>query len=176
MRGSRLVWLAPLLLFAGVIILMAKNIGNSPEAIVRSHMVGKPVPEFAFAGSAGLPGLQTADLRSGQPVLVNLFASWCVPCAIEAPQLEELRRKGAPLVGLAIRDSNENITAFVGKHGNPFSRIGLDTNGVSMLALGASGVPETYVVDGRGVIRFQHIGEIRPEHVPVLLRELEKAR
>ena len=176
MRAAKLIWLLPLLLFAGVIVLMAGNIGNSPEAVVRSHMVGKPVPEFSFAGSAGKPGLASADLRQGQPVLVNLFASWCVPCAIEAPQLEALRQKGAPLVGIAIRDTDENITAFTGKHGNPFSHIGLDSNGVSMLALGASGVPETYVVDGRGVIRYQHIGEIRAEHVPMLLRELEKAR
>lgn len=176
MRARQLVWLLPLLLFAGLIALMAGHIGSSPEAVIVSRMIGKPAPDFAFEGGAGRPGLALSDLKTGQPALVNLFASWCLPCAVEAPQLEALRQKGAPLFGIAIRDTPENIAAFTAKHGNPFARIGFDPGGSAMLALGASGVPETYVIDGRGIIRYQHIGEIRAEHVPVLLRELEKAR
>ncbi len=176
MRANRLVWLLPLALFAGLIALMAGNLGRPQQAIVKSHMIGKPVPAFELAGHGGGPGLSAADLAGGGPVLVNLFASWCLPCAVEAPQLEALRERGATLHGIAVRDTPEKTAAFLARHGNPFTRIGEDPGGRLMLAFGASGVPETYVIDGRGIIRHQHLGEIRPEHVPELLAELEKAR
>ena len=109
-------------------------------------------------------------------MLLNLFASWCLPCAVEAPHLEALSAKGATIHAIAVRDQPADVGGFLDKHGNPFGRIGLDQGGRMMIALGASGVPETFVVDGRGIIRFQHLGEIRAEHVPMLLAELEKAR
>jgi len=174
---TKLFWLLPLLLFAALLALMGGNIGRSPEAVILSHMIGKPVPEFAFGGTAGAEGLSRADLAAGgAPVLVNLFASWCLPCAVEAPQLKALVDRGAIIHGIAVRDTPDDIAAFLDRHGNPFTRIALDEQGRMMLALGASGVPETYVIDGRGIIRFQHLGEIRAEHVPVLLAQLEKAR
>lgn len=176
MTARRLLWLLPLALFAGLIALMAGNLGRPQQAIVKSHMIGKPVPDFALAGPGGGPGLSAADLKGEGPVLVNLFASWCLPCAVEAPQLEALRAGGATIHGIAIRDTPEKTAAFLARHGNPFTRIGDDPGGRLMLAFGASGVPETYVIDGRGIIRHQHLGEIRPEHVPELLAELRKAR
>lgn len=172
----RLVWLLPLALFLAVLALMFGGLGKPQQAVIRSHMVGKPAPEFMLEGAAGRPGLATVDLARGKPILLNIFASWCLPCAVEAPQLQALRDKGAPLVGVAVRDEPADVEAFLGKHGNPFDRVGLDTNGRLLLGFGASGVPETYVIDGRGIIRYQHIGEVRPEHVPELLAELEKAR
>ena len=174
--SGRLLWLVPLAVFVGLMVLMAGNLGKSNEAVIRSHMVGKPVPAFALGGAAGAPGLALADLQTGQPVLVNLFASWCLPCAVEAPQLQALRAKGAMIHGIAVRDTSEDLAGFLQKHGNPFTRIGNDEGGRMLLAFGASGVPETYVIDGKGVIRYQHLGEIRAEHVPLLLAELEKAR
>jgi cytochrome c biogenesis protein CcmG/thiol:disulfide interchange protein DsbE len=170
------MWLLPLLLFAALLALMAGNLGKPTQAVVTSKMIGKPVPAFAFEGLDGAPGLASGDLAGGGPVLVNIFASWCLPCAVEAPQLQALASKGAIVHGIAIRDTAENVRGFLAKHGNPFARIGMDTAGRVMLDLGASGVPETYVIDGRGIIRFQHVGEIRAEHVPMLLAELEKAR
>ncbi len=174
--GPRLLWALPLLLFALLFALMASHLGQPTQAVVTSHMIGKPVPEFAFPGLDGGPGLSSADLAAGRPVLVNIFASWCLPCAVEAPQLKALQAKGATIHAIAIRDTPENVGGFLGKHGNPFTRIAMDSEGRILLAVGASGVPETYVVDGRGIIRHQHLGEIRPEHVPQLLAELEKAR
>jgi cytochrome c biogenesis protein CcmG/thiol:disulfide interchange protein DsbE len=109
-------------------------------------------------------------------VLVNIFASWCLPCAVEAPQLKALQAQGATIHGIATRDQPADVARFLERHGNPFTRIGLDPAGRMLIAFGASGVPETYVVDGRGIIRHQHLGEIRPEHVEGLLAELEKAR
>jgi cytochrome c biogenesis protein CcmG/thiol:disulfide interchange protein DsbE len=172
----RLLLLLPLVLFAGLVILMAGNLGKPQEAVIRSHMVGKPVPDFALEAVGGARGLANSDLATGKPVLVNVFASWCLPCAVEAPQLQALKDKGAVIHGIAIRDTPEKVEAFLGRHGNPFDRIGNDPSGRMLIAFGASGVPETYVIDGQGVIRHQHLGEIRPEHVPGLLAELEKAK
>lgn len=173
---SRALVLLPLLLFAGLVALMAGNLGKPQQAVIKSRMVGKPVVAFDLPGVAGAQGLSGADLASGKPVLVNLFASWCLPCAVEAPQLKQLAESGVVIHAIAIRDTPANVEGFLAKYGNPFQRIGLDQGGRMMLAFGASGVPETYVVDGKGVIRFQHLGEVRPEHVPLLLAELEKAR
>lgn len=173
---TRLMLLLPLLLFGGLVFLMAGNLGKPTDAVIRSHMIGKPVPAFALEGTGGADGLASADLANGGPVLVNLFASWCLPCAVEAPQLQALADKGATIHGIAIRDTPEKVQAFLARHGNPFTHIGDDRAGRMMLAFGASGVPETYVVDGKGIVRHQHLGEIRPEHVPQILAELEKAR
>ncbi|WP_199553887.1 DsbE family thiol:disulfide interchange protein [Sandaracinobacteroides hominis] len=173
---ARFLWLIPLALFAGLFVLMFGGLGKPQQAVIRSHMIGKPAPEFALEGAGGRPGLATADLVTGKPVLVNVFASWCLPCAVEAPQLQALKDGGATLLGIAVRDTPQNVAGFLAKHGNPFDRIGLDTNGRLLLGFGASGVPETYVIDGRGIIRYQHIGEVRPEHVQMLLAELEKAK
>lgn len=173
---TRALWLLPLFLFAGLVVLMAQNLGKPQQAVIRSHLIGKPAPEMALEGVAGAAGLSSADLRTGRPVLVNLFASWCLPCAVEAPQLEALRAQGVVLHGIAIRDQPADVDGFLAKHGNPFTRIGQDPGGRMMIAFGASGVPETYVIDGRGIIRHQHLGEIRAEHVPVLIAELEKAK
>lgn len=176
MEGRKLIWLLPLLLFAALLLLFATNLDRRPEAVITSKLIGKPAPEFVLEGLAGRPGLETTDLRQGEPVLVNLFASWCLPCAVEAPQMEALRRQGATIHGIAVRDTDEAATAFLQRHGNPFTRIGADRGGLAMLGFGASGVPETYVVDGQGIIRHQHLGEIRAEHVPDLLHRLEQAR
>lgn len=177
MSGSKtkLIWLLPLLLFVGLLVLMASNLGDSPTAVIRSQMIDKQVDAFDLAGMDGEKGLSSADLATGKPLLVNLFASWCLPCAVEAPQLEQLKEAGVVLHGIAVRDTAKDMRAFLNRHGNPFDRIGDDSGGRMMLNFGASGVPETYVIDGKGIIRYQHLGEIRPEHVPVILRELEKA-
>lgn len=175
MTLRRLVWLLPLALFAGLLVVMAGNLGKSPEVTVRSHLVGKEVPHFDLPGYGTRAGLASAGLASGRPVLVNLFASWCLPCAAEAPQLAELKARGATIQGIAVRDDAADMQQFLARHGDPYAGIGDDAAGQMLVAFGASGVPETYVIDGRGVIRYQHLGEIRPENVRQLLAELQKA-
>jgi cytochrome c biogenesis protein CcmG/thiol:disulfide interchange protein DsbE len=135
------------------------------------------VPQFALpAAVPERPGLANTDLADGKPHLLNVFASWCVPCAAEAPQLAELERQGAPIVAVAVRDRSEDLEAFFQRYGNPFSRIGKDDRSQVQFLIGSSGVPETFVVDGKGVIRHQHIGEIRAEDVPDLMKRLREAR
>lgn len=140
-------------------------------------MVGKPAPDLALPGldPAG-PGLSSADLSAGQPVLVNFFASWCLPCRVEAPHLKALKDRGVIIHGIALRDQPADIRGFLSRHGNPFARIGLDTQGQAAIAFGSSGVPETFLIDGKGIIRKQHLGEIRAEHVPELLQEMDRWR
>lgn len=170
-----LLWL-PVIVFAGFIAVVAYNLRNPAEREVRSALIGKPLPEFALpAALPGQPGLARKDMADGKVRVLNIFASWCVPCAVEAPQLAELRAKGVDVVGVAIRDRPEDLAAFLARHGNPFSRIGADNLSSIQFALGSSGVPESFVIDGKGVIRYQHIGEIRPEHVPMLLARLREA-
>ena len=170
-----LMWL-PLLAFAAFVALVAYGLRHPTPREVRSALIGKPVPEFNLPpATANLPGLARADLADGNVRLVNIFASWCVPCAVEAPQLAALKAAGVNLVGVAIRDQPAELKAFLARNGNPFSRIGADNVSAIQFQLGSSGVPESFVVDGKGVIRYQHIGEIRAEHVPLILAEIEQA-
>jgi cytochrome c biogenesis protein CcmG/thiol:disulfide interchange protein DsbE len=176
MKGAR--WsLLILAAFFALVGLFALQLSRPKDDTVASTMVGKAIPAFDLpAATARNPGLSNADLANGQPHLVNVFASWCVPCAAEAPQLAQLQREGVPLVGVAVRDQPEDLEAFFQQYGNPFSRVGADKVSQLQFLIGSSGVPETYVVDGRGVIRHQHIGMIRPEDVPDLLAQLREAQ
>ena len=163
-------------LAAALFALFAVQLQRPKDDFVRSAMIGKPMPEFALeAAVESRPGLASTDFADGQPRLLNVFASWCIPCRAEAPQLDALERAGANIVAVAIRDRPEDIDQFLDTYGNPFSRIGADEMSEVQFLLGSSGVPETFVVDGNGVITYQHIGDIRESDVPVLLDELRRA-
>jgi cytochrome c biogenesis protein CcmG/thiol:disulfide interchange protein DsbE len=171
-----LLWV-PLLVFLAFLWIFAFGLKREPQTAIRSHMIGKPMPDFALQPSVpGHAGLAIADLRSGKPRLVNVFASWCVPCRAEAPQLTALKQSGIPIDGVAIRDRSEDVAAFLTQWGDPFDRIGADPESRVQFALGSSGVPETFVVDGRGIIRHQHIGDIRPEDMAAIVAAYEAAR
>lgn len=166
----------PLALFAFFAGLAAYMLTQEKDQFVESTMIGQPLPEFALDPAyAGLPGAAKEDF-AGTPRLLNIWASWCLPCIAEAPQLEALQKQGVEIVGIAIRDRPEDVANFLAKYGNPYSRIGSDAISEVQLAIGSSGVPETFVIDAKGVIRYQHIGDIRESDVPKLLEELEKAR
>jgi cytochrome c biogenesis protein CcmG/thiol:disulfide interchange protein DsbE len=171
-----ILWL-PLVIVAIVLaILMRPLFTSSSEHVVPSAMVGQPVPEFALApGLPGRPGLASASLRQGQPHLVNIFASWCIPCRAEAPQLAELARRGVPIDGIAVRDRPEDLAAFLATYGDPFRAIGADVDRRVQLDLGSAGVPETFVIDGRGIIRHQHIGAITDADLPEIMAAYQEA-
>jgi cytochrome c biogenesis protein CcmG/thiol:disulfide interchange protein DsbE len=174
---SRTLRLLPVVVVVLLIGAFVWRLSNPPDSTIQSRMVGKPVPSFELpAALPGVPGLSSTELATGKPRLVNFFASWCVPCIAEAPVLDELKQRGVKIDGIAVRDRPEDLAAFLQQHGNPFERIGSDRTSRVQLALGAAGVPESFVVDGRGVIRYQHVGPIEPEDVSALLSELEKAR
>lgn len=169
------LWL-PLALFLGLGGLLALGLIVPKDSSIPSRLVGKPLPAFNLpAGAEGKPGVARADFTQGKPKLLNIFASWCIPCAAEAPVLAELAAAGVEIDGVAVRDRKDDLAAFLARNGNPFTRIGADDLSTLQLAIGSSGVPETYVIDGRGIIRYQHIGDIRPEQVPMILEKLKEA-
>jgi cytochrome c biogenesis protein CcmG/thiol:disulfide interchange protein DsbE len=171
-----ILW-APLALFLLLVGLVVWGLRRPDDTTIPSQMIGKPMPDFVLQPAvASHPGLSLADLRSGKPHLVNVFASWCIPCRTEAAQLAELKGRGVPIVGIAVRDKSEDVAQFLRENGDPFERIGSDPRSQVQFDLGSSGVPETFVVDGRGVIRLQHIGEIRPEEVGSVYAGWEQAK
>nr|WP_047166548.1 DsbE family thiol:disulfide interchange protein [Sphingomonas sp. Y57] len=171
-----LIWL-PLAMFLVFLAVFASGLISPESKTIPSKLVGKPMPVFALAPALpGKPGLSSAELANGQPHLVNVFASWCIPCITEAPQLRQLAEAGVPVYGIAIRDRPEDLARFLARNGDPFRAIGGDPNSSVQIALGSSGVPETFIVDGKGIIRRQHIGAINPEDVPGIMSAVGEAR
>ena len=140
---------------------------------VPSALIGRPPPDFALppVEETGLPPVTSADLRSlPRPVLVNFWASWCMPCIIEHPQLVKLHRAGVPVHGIAYKDKPEDSLRFLRQHGNPFQRLSRDEPGRVAIDWGVYGVPETYLVDRGGIIRWRWAGPITDD---VLSQDLQ---
>lgn len=174
---SRALRFLPIAVLAVIIAGLVWRLVNPGDTTIRSQLEGKPVPAFALpAALPTKPGLSAADLATGEPKLVNIFASWCVPCIAEVGVLKQLQARGVTIEGIAVRDRPEDLVDFLERNGDPYERIGSDGSSQVQLALGSSGVPESFVVDGKGVIRLQHIGAIEAGDVPQLLAELDKAR
>lgn len=172
---KRLILWVPLIIFILFVATVIYRLGGSGDDAIRSRMIGQNVPDFTLP--AALPDRPTVNsAATGEPRLLNVFASWCVPCIAEAPRLLELERRGIPIDAIAVRDRPEDIAAFLDRWGDPFRNIGSDIDSRVQFALGSSGVPETFVVDGRGVIRYQHIGEIRAEDVAEIIEAYEAAK
>lgn len=171
-----LLWV-PALVFVALIFVLAGGLFRPAERTVRSAMIGQPLPAFALPTIVpGKPGLASADFGKGQPRLLNVFASWCAPCIAEAPVLAELKDAGVPIDGIAVRDTAPALQAFLERNGDPFERIGSDPQSSVQFALGSSGVPESFVINGRGQIVHQHVGDIKAADVPTILAAIEKAR
>lgn len=165
-RRAALLWL-PLAIFIGLATSFVLGLHKPGDTTIVSKMVGASVPDFALPASvADRPGLASTDLKGQGPHLVNFFASWCVPCAAETPMLAQLAAERVPIVGIALRDRPTSVAAFLARNGDPYRRIGSDAHGRVQIDFGSSGVPETFVVDGEGMIRLQIIGPIGPQHLP----------
>ena len=173
----KLIRFVPVAIVLLIVAALVWRLANPPDTAIKSRLVGQPVPQFvAPAALQGGRGLAASELAQGKPKLVNFFASWCVPCIAEAPVLMELRNRGVPIVGIAVRDRPEDVERFLAANGDPFDRIGADPQSRIQLAFGSAGVPETFIVDGKGVIRHQHIGDIRADDVPAIIAAFEAAR
>lgn len=141
-----------------------------------SALLGRRPPALDLAPPAGsaLPPLAAADLAAPLPgpVLVNFWASWCVPCVVEHPQLLRLSREGVPVWGVNYKDRPEAAAAFLVRHGNPFGRLGADGDGRAAIEWGVYGVPETYLLDRAGLVRWRWPGPVTPEVLEQDLRPL----
>ena len=174
---SRAVRFAPLAILLLIMIALIWRLATPVNTNVSSKLEGKSVPEFALpAALPSKPTLSSKELATGKPVILNIFASWCVPCIGEVKVLQELRSRGVTIDGIAVRDRTDDVADFLARNGDPYERIGSDTQSRVQIALGSSGVPESFIVDARGVIRYQHIGPIEASDVPMILRKLEQAR
>ena len=174
MRPVYLMPLALFLFFAGI---AGYQLTQPKMQNIPSQMIEQPLPDFNLQPAIdGMPGAARADFVGGEPRLLNIWASWCLPCIAEAPHLERLREEGVEIIGIAVRDRPEAVADFLNRYGNPYTKIGSDDISELMLEIGASGVPETYVIDAAGNIRYQHIGDVRADTVPLLLEKLEEVR
>jgi len=170
--------LLPLVLLAALLAVFALNMDRDPS-LVRSVLIDKPAPQFSLAAvpGTGVEGFDTAALE-GEVTVVNIFASWCIPCRDEHPLLEVLKqRAGVRLYGINQRDAAENAVGFLGELGNPYDRIGADSDNRVSIDWGVYGVPETFVVNARGVITYKHVGPITPQSLEKeVLPAVEKAK
>ncbi|HEY4863427.1 MAG TPA: DsbE family thiol:disulfide interchange protein [Xanthobacteraceae bacterium] len=181
--GSRRVVVAlPLLIFIALAALLFFRLGSGDPSRLPSALIGKPAPSLSLSALDGLmrdgapvPGLDPSKFK-GQITLVNVWASWCLPCHAEHPQLMRLAAdRRLQLVGINYKDAAENARRFLGRYGNPFSAVGVDQNGRSAIEWGVYGVPELFLIGRDGRIAYKQVGPITDETLPELTREIEKA-
>jgi len=159
---KRVFFLAPVVLFAVVIAVFAVGLGRDPSKLP-STLIDKPLPGFDLpAVRVGDIGLKSSDV-AGQPRLLNVFASWCVSCRIEHPVLLQLKAEGVSIDGLDWKDEPADGRKYLVEQGDPYRLTGNDKSGRVGIDLGVAAVPETFVVDRRGRVRYKQIGPITPD-------------
>jgi cytochrome c biogenesis protein CcmG, thiol:disulfide interchange protein DsbE len=180
---SRLLVFIPLALFLALAILFFVRLGNEDPSRIPSALIGRPVPDISLAPLPGLdrdgkalPGVEAADFK-GTVTVVNVWASWCLPCRDEAPLLMQLADDHrVRVVGINYKDQPDNARRFLGRFGNPFVAAGADENGRAAIEWGVYGVPETFIVGRDGKIAFKLVGGINPDNLESTLKpEIEKA-
>jgi cytochrome c biogenesis protein CcmG/thiol:disulfide interchange protein DsbE len=179
----RMVVLIPLVVFLGLALLFVLRLGAGDPARIPSALIGHPAPQTNLPPLAGLarngmpvPGLDPAAFK-GEVSVLNVWASWCVPCHDEAPLLMQLAQdKRIRIVGINYKDQADNARRFLGRYGDPFAANGADENGRAAIEWGVYGVPETFVVGRDARIAFKLIGPITPDNLAAVLKpEIEKA-
>ncbi|MBW6400141.1 DsbE family thiol:disulfide interchange protein [Roseomonas sp. HJA6] len=180
-KSRRWMLYAPLGLAAAAgagfwVMLRGLQTGSYNPTGVPSALIGRTAPDFSLPplDGADRPGLSAADLRGPLPgpVLVNFWASWCVPCVAEHPQLMRLSRDGVPVLGINYKDKTADALAFIRRRGDPFTRLGVDEPGRVAIDWGVYGVPESYLIDRQGIIRWRYAGPILAETLENELRPL----
>jgi cytochrome c biogenesis protein CcmG/thiol:disulfide interchange protein DsbE len=175
--------LLPLLVFVGLAALFWLRIGDGDPSRIPSALIGHPAPQTPLpplqglvSGGTQVPGLDPASFN-GKVSIVNVWASWCVPCHDEAPLLTELGKDTrVQLFGINYKDASDNARRFLGRYGNPFASVGVDANGRAAIEWGVYGVPETFIVGRDGKIAYKLVGPITPENLGSLLKpEIDKA-
>ena len=158
---QRFVPLLVVLALFGLFFRMMTMEDRNPNEI-KSVMIGRAVPEFTLPGlNEGESPLDSSFFKSGQPVMINFFASWCAPCRAEHENLIALAEtQGITIIGIAYKDKPEASRAFLDELGSPYRRTAIDRDGRLAIDFGVTGVPETFIIDGAGIIRYRHWGPI----------------
>lgn len=164
-RRRWLPFAVPLAVFLSLAVFLAIGLTRDPSTLP-SALVGKPAPEFTLPPLDGRDqhGLSRADL-GGRPMLVNVFASWCVPCRIEHPVISHLAEQGVVVQAINYKDRPEDAKAWLAELGDPFTHLGADRTGRVGIDFGVYGVPETYVIDKDGHVAYRHVGPLQPRDV-----------
>jgi cytochrome c biogenesis protein CcmG/thiol:disulfide interchange protein DsbE len=172
MDPRRLLFLLPVLIFIGVGIGLAVGLTRDPSTLP-SALIDQPVPRFELPPIAGRegPGFGSADLV-GRVSLVNVFASWCVPCRVEHPLMMALAEDGVAIYGIDYKDPAEQAAAWLAELGDPYRAIGADRDGRVAIDWGVYGVPETFVIDRAGRIRYRFVGPLQARDIEETLRPL----
>ena len=182
-RSSRWVMALPLIVFAALAAIFWFRLDGGDPSRIPSALIGHPAPQTplppleGLAGNgAPIPGLDPTVFK-GKVSLVNVWASWCVPCHDEAPLLTELGRDTRlQIVGINYKDSPDNARRFLGRYGNPFRIVGVDANGRASIEWGVYGVPETFIVGREGTIVYKLVGPVTSDNINTVLRaEIDKA-
>ncbi len=168
-----LFFLIPAVVFVVIGVFLGLGLTRDPQ-VLPSALLDEPVPAFDLAAIEGhdKPGLATSDLK-GELMLVNIFASWCLPCQVEHPQITELAEEGIKVQAINYKDKPEDARQWLDALGDPFTRIGADPEGRAGIDWGVYGVPETFVVDADGTIVYKHVGPIQERDLPKLRSVIE---
>lgn len=161
----RVVFILPVVVFITIAGFLAQGLTRDPSELP-SALLDRPAPEFDLPPLEGRDdhGLARSDL-GGEPMLVNVFASWCVPCRVEHPLINRLAEEGVTVQGINHKDKPEAARAWLAELGDNFTHVGADRDGRASIEWGVYGVPETYIVDPAGTIVYRHVGPLRPEDV-----------
>src|SRR6267378_5199413 len=183
---QRRSWLMvlPLIVFLALAALFWLRLGDGDPSRIPSALIGRPAPQTSLPPLQGLlsngaqvPGLDPANFK-GKVSVVNVWASWCVPCHDEAPLLTELAKDNRlQVIGINYKDGRDNASRFLGRYGNPFRIVGVDGNGRAAIEWGVYGVPETFVVGHDGKVVYKLVGPVTPGNIDTVLKaEIEKAQ
>lgn len=179
------IYLLPILIFGAMAALFAFALKSGDPSKLPSALIGKPAPKTEFPAIDGLkvgdkpaPGFNSDALGQGKVTVVNFWASWCVPCIQEHPLLDKIRADtGVEIYGVNYKDDPAAARRFLGRYGNPFKAVGADPNGRGAIEWGVYGMPESFVVNGKGEIVYKHVGPISPESLKAkVLPAIEAAR
>src|SRR5215475_4123283 len=181
--GRRILVLLPLAAFLGLAALFFFRLGAGDASRIPSALIGRDAPATDLPPVAGLerdgkpvPGLAAGDFK-GTVTVLNVWASWCVPCHDEDPLLVQLARDSRiRLVGINYKDQADNARRFLGRYGNPFAASGADVSGRAAIEWGVYGVPETFIIGRDGKIAYKLVGPVTPENIKQIIKpEIEKA-
>ena len=179
----RIAVLVPLAVFLGLVLLFLFRLYSGDPSLIPSALIGHPAPQTNLPPVAGLerdgaavPGIDPANFK-GAVTVVNVWASWCVPCHDEAPLLMQLAQDSrVRLIGINYKDQPDNARRFLGRYGNPFVASGADVNGRAAIEWGVYGVPETFIIGRNGKIAYKLVGPVTPENIEQVVKpEIEKA-
>ena len=182
-KPRRLVVLLPLIVFLAIAALFLYRLGAGDPSMLPSALIGRPAPntplpplEGLVRDGAAIPGIAGADLK-GAVSLVNVWASWCVPCRDEAPVLMKLAQdKRIRVIGINYKDEPTNARRFIARYGNPYAAVGTDTSGRAGIEWGVYGVPENFVIGRDGRIAYKLVGPITAANLETVLKpQFEKA-